>query len=97
MTQAELDLWVIKNNWSAKRRAWLEEQLRDYFIYPSTRALARRWAEVSNDARRAGRRIRTADAWIAATALHLGIPLVTHNATDYAGVPDLIIITEQNA
>ena len=30
----------------------------------------------------------------AATALHLGLPLVTHNPRDFTGIQDLTIITE---
>ncbi|MGA2771966.1 MAG: hypothetical protein ABSG26_14225 [Bryobacteraceae bacterium] len=40
-------------------------------------------------ARRNGRRIETANAWIAATALLYDVPLLTHNKTDYLGVPGL--------
>jgi predicted nucleic acid-binding protein len=40
-----------------------------------------------------GYRIECADAWIAATALLYDIPLVTHNRTDYRGVPGLNIIS----
>jgi predicted nucleic acid-binding protein len=40
-------------------------------------------------ARRNGRRIETADAWIAATALLYDVPLLTHNKADYLGVPGL--------
>jgi tRNA(fMet)-specific endonuclease VapC len=43
---------------------------------------------------KAGTPMGVADAWIAATALALGCPLVTHNATDFQGVPGLPIITE---
>ena len=45
-------------------------------------------------ARKAGRRLETADAWIAATALLYDAPLLTHNSSDYQGVPALKIITE---
>ena len=38
-------------------------------------------------AQAAGRRIETADAWIAATALLYDAPLATHNGSDYLGVP----------
>jgi predicted nucleic acid-binding protein len=45
-------------------------------------------------ARRAGRRLKTADAWIAATAVLYSAPLITQNASDYSGVPGLTIIAE---
>jgi predicted nucleic acid-binding protein len=34
-----------------------------------------------------------ADAWIAATALALGVPLVTNNPSDYGGVDRLTILS----
>jgi predicted nucleic acid-binding protein len=43
-------------------------------------------------ARAKGFRIDCADAWIAATALLHGVPLVTHNRDDYRGVQDLNLI-----
>jgi len=44
-------------------------------------------------ARRQGRRIEVADAWIAATALLFDLPLVTHNPIDFTGVAGLQTIT----
>ena len=35
-----------------------------------------KWAEVALEARRKGRPIQTADAWIAAGALHYKVPLI---------------------
>lgn len=52
-----------------------------------------KWAEVMVAARRAGRRLETADAWIAATAALDSAPLITHNGNDYLGVPGLKVIT----
>jgi predicted nucleic acid-binding protein len=40
-------------------------------------------------ARANGRRIESADAWIASTALLYDAALVTHNPKDYFGVRDL--------
>ena len=94
MTLAELDRWALERNWSEARRARMEEQLRQYVIYPSDRALCRTWAEVMHMARRRGRPIQTADAWIAATALLHGLPLVSHNRKDFAGVAGLTLIAE---
>jgi len=48
----------------------------------------------ASDARRSGRPIATADAWNAATALLLGLPLVTHNRSHFAHVAGLTIISE---
>jgi len=44
-------------------------------------------------AQAAGRRIECADAWIAATAMLYGVPLVTHNRSDYPGVSGLTLIS----
>jgi predicted nucleic acid-binding protein len=44
-------------------------------------------------AQAAGRRIESADPWIAATALLYSAPLVTHNRNDYPGVPGLTLIS----
>ena len=40
-----------------------------------------------------GRTITFADAWIAAAALQLNVPLATHNAGDYRAVDKLTILT----
>ena len=41
----------------------------------------------------AGRRIESADAWIAATALLHDAPLLTNNLNDYLGVTGLTLIS----
>ena len=94
MTEAELEQWSLLANWHPKRNEWLKVFLGRFVIVPSSRDLVLKWAEVMVAARRAGRRLETADAWIAATAVLYDAPLVTHNASDYAGVPGLKLITE---
>ena len=94
MTEAELEQWVLLSTWSAKRIEWLRVFLTRFVIVPSSRDLVLKWAEVMVAARRAGRRLETADAWVAATAALYDAPLVTHNANDYLGVPGLRLITE---
>lgn len=93
-TVAELDLWALRHHWGANRKARMEQHLRRFLSYPFDRALCSQWAEVTDSARRNGRPIQTADAWIAATALLAGVPLVTHNPTDYAGVNGLSVLAE---
>jgi predicted nucleic acid-binding protein len=94
MTEAELEQWALQSNWHAKRIDWLRIFLARFGIIPSSHDLIVKWAEVMVAARRAGRRLETADAWIAATAVLYDAPLVTHNASDYAGVPGLKLVTE---
>jgi len=94
MTIAELDRWVLQYSWGETKRRNLATFLQRYIIAYSDRALCRKWAEAVYSARRNGRPIRTADAWIAATALLYGIPLVTHNRSNYLGVDGLTVISE---
>jgi predicted nucleic acid-binding protein len=54
---------------------------------------ARLWARIKSGCERKGRPITFADAWIAAAALQLNAPLATHNASDYAAVKNLVILT----
>lgn len=94
MTLAELDLWAVSAGWGARRKQKLERHLRRYVVAHSSPALCRLWAEVTNESKRAGRPIETADAWHAATALYLDLPLVTHNRSHFANVTNLTIISE---
>ncbi len=68
MTEAELEQWALLSNWQGKRIDWLRAFLARFVVVPSSRDLVLKWAEVMVAARRAGRRLETADAWIAATA-----------------------------
>ena len=89
MTEAELEQWALLANWSQKRVEWLRLFLSRFAVVPSSHDLVLKWAEAMVAARRNGRRIETADAWIAATALLYDAPLLTHNKADYLGVPGL--------
>ena len=89
MTEAELEQWALLANWSEKRVDWLRLFLSRFVVVPSSHDLVLKWAEAMVGARRNGRRIETADAWIAATALLYDVPLLTHNKADYLGVPGL--------
>lgn len=94
MTVAELDRWALQYRWGPARLERLAAFLEQFVIVLADRALCHTWAEVMDDARRHGRPIWTADAWIAATALARGVPLVTNNRSDYAGVTALNILPE---
>jgi tRNA(fMet)-specific endonuclease VapC len=93
MTVAELDAWVLRRRWGPARIARLEQFLSHFQVIPSDRDLCRRWAEVAEACRKAGRPIQVGDAWVAATALYLGAPLLTHNRADYTAVSGLSVIS----
>ena len=91
MTLAELELWSLERDWGHSRREKLERHVRRFLLHPFDRLLCQLWAQARDTARRNGRPLGVGDAWVAATALALGIPLVTNNPGDYAGVPNLTI------
>jgi len=78
-------------------REHLETRLRKYVVEPSSYRLSLFWAEAMDSAKRNGRPIAAADAWIAATALHLGVPLISHNKNHFVGVNHLTVISESSA
>lgn len=94
MTVAELYRWSEEKNWGAKRITSLEEHLRKFVVCPVDPNLCKIWGRIMAEGKKTGRVIACADAWIAATALAYGIPLVSHNGKHYSGVAALSIICE---
>jgi tRNA(fMet)-specific endonuclease VapC len=94
MTVAELYQWAYIRNWGKQKLTRLEEQLRAYVIVPYDNELCKQWATVCVERQRLGRPISVQDAWIAATALRNGCPLVTHNRNDFANIIGLTVISE---
>jgi len=93
MTVAEIERWTLQYRWGDQRVHLLRTFLQRFTVVPSSPDLCRKWAEVMVAAQAAGRRIESADAWIAATALLYEAPLVTHNGSDYLAVPGLKLIS----
>ena len=58
---------------------------------PVDDSVARTWARLRVDLRDNGLSMRVNDSWIAATAMALGVPLVTQDV-NYRGVPNLSTI-----
>jgi predicted nucleic acid-binding protein len=59
---------------------------------PVDDGIAQSWARLRVQLRDLGRRMPINDSWIAATALALGIPLVTQDDDYSVGIPDLEVI-----
>jgi tRNA(fMet)-specific endonuclease VapC len=93
MTLAELNRWPLERSWGALRKTELEAHLSRYTVLPVNRELCRKWAEISFEARREGKPIQTADAWIAASALYYRVPLITNNRDDYSMVRGLAVLS----
>jgi tRNA(fMet)-specific endonuclease VapC len=93
VTIAELAYWADVRQWGRPTRDRLERFLAGFAVRYPDRAMCDHWGAVTAAARRAGRAIAPMDAWIAATALHYRVPLVTHDPNDFAGVPGLTVIT----
>ena len=91
MTLAELERWSLERHWGQRRKLELVQHLTRYTVLPVRRELCAKWAEVSFAAKRKGHPIQTADAWIAASALHYQVPLITNNRGDYSVVDGLAL------
>jgi tRNA(fMet)-specific endonuclease VapC len=94
-TVAELYQGAEMAGWGEDRRARLEEWLQAFVILPYDNETARAWARIR--AERKHTPIAPQDAWVAACAIRHKCPLVTHNASDYADINGLVILTEREA
>jgi tRNA(fMet)-specific endonuclease VapC len=88
-TVAEVERWTVQRGWTQERCAWMHLYLERYTVVPSSPDLCRRWAEVLAAGQELGYPVTYGNAWIAATALLYRVPLLTHNAARYAGIPAL--------
>jgi tRNA(fMet)-specific endonuclease VapC len=94
ITVGELYFGAENANWGEARRQKLEQALRNFVVVPYDHEIARHYARLSVQRKRAGRPIALHDAWIAACALRHGVPLVTHNKKDFEGIEGLPLISE---
>jgi tRNA(fMet)-specific endonuclease VapC len=94
MTLAEIRLGMLAAGWGARRIALMEAFLEQFVLYTCDSELYDAWAYVTHSERARGRVINPQDAWIAATAIRYGIPLITHNRKHFEGVAGLTVISE---
>lgn len=92
---AEIEYGMEYNSWGSPRRNLMYRFLARFTLLPPDRDTAVIWAKTKNACDRKGRPITMADAWIAAAALQLNVPLITHNTGDYKPVEHLHILTAQ--
>jgi len=97
ITLAEIEYGMEVKIWGASRRDLMRRFLARFTVLSPDTETARVWARSKSGCGRKGRPIAFADAWIAAAAVQLNIPLVTHNASDYQAVENLTILTASAA
>lgn len=93
VTYAELRAGVLSakdHETRSKRLATLERIPRDSVV-PIDLAVAEEWAALRLRLRDSERSMKVNDSWIAATAIAIGVPVVTQDA-DFDGVPGLAAI-----
>lgn len=78
-TVAEMRFGALLKNWGADKITNLEAFLASVLVVGYSDPLGHCWAHIMRESRTLGRRLEAADAWIAATALLLNAPLLTHD------------------
>jgi tRNA(fMet)-specific endonuclease VapC len=92
MTRAELALWPRQNRWGSQRWSELRQHLDPFTTLFPDEDTCELWAEIRSQRHSVGRPIATADAWIAATAVRWGLPLVTTDHRDFEQVTGLTLV-----
>ena len=91
------ELWrgAFKDEWGEQRRSELAAHLESYEVIWPNDQIVQICARLRVARENAGRRLETADAWIAATAIYLNSPLASHDR-DFSGIPKLRLIQFAN-
>lgn len=99
-SRAEIIAGAVVNNWGAPRLEQLVAQLDATATIPVTRDLSDRFAYLTAELRQAGHGLHAkrhvGDRWVAATALHLEVPLLSGDGI-FDGVPGLRLLTGEQA
>lgn len=95
-TYAELRQGSLIAGWVGSKRDELEEFLGDATLLSVTAATAKQWALLRFECRRRGIGNTENDAWVAAAALEIGLPLVSNDRIHLrmqAAVPQLQVLS----
>ena len=94
ITVGELLFGAFKRKWGARKIDDLKRRLRSVVIVPYDSRLCYTYADLKVKTTTAGRPRPDNDLWIAACAIRHSIPLVSHNRSDFEGIPGLVLISE---
>ena len=95
-TLEEIRFGAVNAGWGTRKNADLARHLLKYQVIWPNRRIVESCADLRHSAERVGRKLKTADAWIAATAIYLNCPLASHDR-DFSGVPNLTLIQQPRA
>lgn len=73
--------------------AKVEEHLKNFVVIPYDFELSRVCGRIMADRESSGHRMEEFDAWIAATAVRHGMPLVTNNRRHFEGIEGLALVS----
>ena len=93
ITLAEIEYGMEVKNWGTWRGELMGRFLSRFKPLLPDIDTANQWAQIKRGCEKKGTPISFPDGWIAASALQLNIPLVTHNASDYEAIDGLTILT----
>ncbi|MFL6128560.1 MAG: hypothetical protein ACJ73E_05795 [Mycobacteriales bacterium] len=87
------------SGWPRRSPGWCEAALAETTILLPDEALLRTCAWLRAEAARVGHplahRSNANDVWIAASAAHHRLPLVTGNVRHFAGLPELVVVAPE--
>ena len=89
---AEFRAGVVQRNWGPRKIASLDAFLKRYMLIEASSEIANVSGGIRACCAQVGRALSWPDAWAAATALWLDVPLVTHD-WDLEGIPGLQVLT----
>ena len=92
----ELEWGVQRSARVAENRAALEHWLTAVQVVEMDVGVARRYGRIRADLAVSGQPIGPNDLWIAAHALALDLPLITHNVAEFGRIPELSTDTWMN-
>jgi predicted nucleic acid-binding protein len=95
-TVAEVRYGAYRAGWGSPRLGRLDAKIASAEVVWPGPELVEKYARLRAECARVGHpladKVHDADRWVAATAIHLGVPLVAHDAV-FRKVPELILET----
>lgn len=98
VTVGELLRGALNAGWGEAKRTRLQARIDAMTVLPYDEVIIGTYAQVTVDAVRLGhplgQAVHSNDAWIAATAVAHGVPLVSLNRRHFEGCPGLVLLPE---